>query len=56
MDILSNLDVWAKLLTLAITFIASFLLMDKFMPLEKDEEFLDVPDFIKGKDSDFYGN
>jgi len=55
MDLIETWDVVYKwILLFGITLPALYFFMSIDIP--EDEEYLDVPDFIKGDDKDFYGN
>lgn len=51
---LANYEIWEKWFMLLGSF--TVVVIIAFWPTDKKDDFLDVPDFIKGKDSDFYGN
>jgi len=51
---LANFEIWEKWFMLLGSFSVAIIIV--FWPTDKKDDFLDVPDFIKGKDSDFYGN
>ena len=51
---LANFEIWEKWFMLLGCFSVAIII--GFWPTEEKDDFLDVPDFIKGKDSDFYGN
>ena len=53
---LANFEIWEKWLMLLSCFLISGVVVWKMDITDNKDDFLDVPDFIKGKDSDFYGN
>lgn len=56
MDLIETWDIVYKwVIFLSIVFIPGILILMSSIE-EKEEDFLDVPDFIKGNASDFYGN
>jgi len=56
MDLISTWDILHKWVMFFTIVIVPGILILMSMLEEKEEEFIDVPEFIKGNASDFYGN